>query len=179
MLPLVFVCLSTEGGPMWQLPMMHWTSLDRDPSVLTLPSAGHGTSLDKDPSLRPLLMISGYLFIFVHFRTLQLTSVGSWSTTVGVYGQYASYRNVVLLVLLLILSLVFLVVQDRILTLKLRQKSSPVVSITNRKRRLCKTPAQHARSVGQENIQCEETSLMACGLSVDIIGMQKHRRKSR
>ena len=52
MFSVVCVCQSVcprVRGPMWLLPVMHWTSLYRDPLALTSASPGHGTSLYRDP----------------------------------------------------------------------------------------------------------------------------------
>ena len=164
--------------------MMHWTSLDRDPSVLTLPSAGHGTSLDRDPSLRPLLMISGYH----HWRPVHICSLQDPPADICWLLKHNSRRIRAVRILQECCTSCF--TPEPVSSLSCCSRSNLDSEVETEITTCCKYYKQEAETmrdtctacaVGRPGKykQCEETSLMACGLSVDIIGMQKHRRKSR
>ena len=75
--PCSRVCLFIHrgGSAIWQLPMMHWTSLyivpsppDNGPHCTEPPTPRHGTSRVQGPPASDMVAETGDLFKLVHFR---------------------------------------------------------------------------------------------------------------
>ena len=91
------VCLFV-GGPMWPLPMVHWTLL-YSPLTLAHSPWRHETLLDLDPPFPLLVTSAGHHWRPFEDSSFQDTTPWSWhlvaikTCTVGTSRQYASHWN--------------------------------------------------------------------------------------